>query len=44
MIGGDRGSLRTDIQPKDVGYIRESHEQGLGEIDYRVKGFEEIQV
>lgn len=30
------------IQPKDVGYIRESHEQGLGEIDYRLKGFEEI--
>jgi uncharacterized protein (DUF362 family) len=30
------------IQPKDVGYIRESHEQGLGEIDYCLKGFEEI--
>jgi uncharacterized protein (DUF362 family) len=32
------------MQPADVGYIRESHEQGLGEIDYRLKGFEEIHV
>lgn len=36
------GATLFSIQPKDVGYIRESHEQGLGEIDYRLKGFEEI--
>lgn len=36
------GATLFGIQPKDVGYIRESHEQGLGEIDYRLKGFEEI--
>lgn len=30
------------IPPNEVGYIRESHEQKLGEIDYRLKGIEEI--
>lgn len=38
------GATLFGMQPADVGYIRESHEQGLGEIDYRLKGFEEIQV
>ena len=38
------GATLFGIQPKDVGYIRESHEQGLGEIDSRLRGFEEIQV
>ena len=38
------GATLFGIQPKDVGYIRESHEQGLGEIDYRLRGFEEIRV
>ena len=38
------GATLFGIQPKGVGYIRESHEQGLGEIDFRLKGFEEIQV
>jgi uncharacterized protein (DUF362 family) len=36
------GATLFGIQPADVGYIRESHEQGLGNIDYRLKGFEEI--
>ena len=38
------GATLFGIQPKDVGYIGESHEQGLGEIDYRVKGFVEVRV
>ncbi|GAB64042.1 MAG: DUF362 domain-containing protein [Candidatus Jettenia sp.] len=38
------GTSLFSIQPKDIGYIRESHEQRLGEIDYRLKGFEEIRV
>lgn len=38
------GATLFGMQPADIGYIRESHEQGLGEIDYRLKGFEEIQV
>lgn len=38
------GATLFGMQPMDVGYIRESHEQGLGEIDYRLNGFEEIQV
>lgn len=36
------GATLFGTQPGDVGYIRESHEQGLGEIDYRLNGFEEI--
>ncbi|OOP55525.1 MAG: hypothetical protein AYP45_14275, partial [Candidatus Brocadia carolinensis] len=38
------GATLFSIQPADVGYIRQSHEQGLGEIDYKRKGFEEIHV
>lgn len=38
------GATLFGIQPADVGYIRLSHAQGLGEIDYRIKGIEEIQV
>lgn len=38
------GATLFGMQPADIGYIRESHEQGLGEINYRLKGFEEIQV
>ncbi len=38
------GATLFGMQPKEVGYIRESREQGLGEIDYRLKGFEEIHV
>ncbi|MCF6158784.1 MAG: DUF362 domain-containing protein [wastewater metagenome] len=38
------GATLFGIQPEEVGYIRESHEQELGEIDYRRKGFEELYV
>ncbi len=38
------GATLFSMQPMDVGYIRESHEQGLGEINFRLKGFEEIHV
>lgn len=38
------GATLFGMQPADIGYIRESHEGGLGEINYRLKGFEEIHV
>lgn len=38
------GATLFSMQATEVGYIRQSHEQGLGEIDYRRKGFEEISV
>jgi uncharacterized protein (DUF362 family) len=38
------GATLFGMQPADIGYIRESHEHGLGEIDYRIRGFEEILV
>lgn len=38
------GATLFGIQPRDVSYIRECNEQELGEIDYRLKGFEEIHV
>ncbi len=38
------GATLFGIQPKDIGYIRESHGQGLGEINFRLRGFEEIHV
>ncbi|MDE1890499.1 MAG: DUF362 domain-containing protein, partial [Planctomycetota bacterium] len=38
------GATLFGMQPKEIGYIRESHEQGLGEIDFRQKGFEEIHI
>ncbi len=33
-----------DCQCSDNGYIRGSYEAGLGEIDYKLRGFEEITV
>jgi uncharacterized protein (DUF362 family) len=36
------GATLFGMQPTDIGYIKESHEQGLGEIDYRLKRFGEI--
>ena len=36
------GATLFGIPPGEVGYIRESYEQRLGEIDYRLKGIEEI--
>lgn len=38
------GATLFGIPPNEVGYIRESHEQKLGEIDYRLKGIEEITI
>ncbi len=38
------GAILFGMQPKDVGYIRESHSCGLGETDFRLHGFEEIRV
>ncbi|MBM4055200.1 MAG: DUF362 domain-containing protein [Planctomycetes bacterium] len=38
------GATLFGIQPKDVGYIRKSHEEGLGEMDYTLKGFEEFHI
>jgi len=29
---------------RDIGYIRESYEAGLGELDYKLRGFEEITI
>ncbi|MEP9410606.1 MAG: DUF362 domain-containing protein [Candidatus Brocadia sp.] len=38
------GATLFGMQPIDIGYIRKSHEQGLGEINYWQKGFEEIHI
>jgi hypothetical protein len=29
---------------KDIGFIQESYEAGLGEIDFKLRGFEEITI
>ncbi len=36
------GATLFGIPPNEVGYIRESHKQKLGEIDFQLKGIEEI--
>lgn len=38
------GATLFGIPPNEVGYIRASHEQKLGEIDYRLSGIEEITI
>ncbi len=38
------GATMFGYQGRDIGYIRESYEAGLGEIDYKLKGFEEITI
>ena len=38
------GATLFGYQGKDIGYIRESYEAGLGEIDFKLRGFEEITV
>ncbi len=38
------GATLFGMQPKEVGYIKESHACGLGETDFRLHGFEEIHV
>lgn len=36
------GATLFGLRGEDIGFIREAHEAGLGEIDYRLRGFEEI--
>ncbi len=38
------GAILFGYQGRDIGYIRESYEAGLGEIDFKLRGFEEITV
>ncbi len=38
------GATLFGYQGRDIGYIKESYEAGLGEIDYKLRGFEEITV
>jgi uncharacterized protein (DUF362 family) len=38
------GATLFGYQGMDIGYIRESYEAGLGEIDFTLRGFEEITV
>ena len=38
------GATLFGYQGRDIGYISESYEAGLGEIDYKLRGFEEITV
>ncbi len=38
------GATLFGYQGRDIGYIRESYEAGLGEIDFKLRGFEEITV
>ncbi len=38
------GATLFGYQGNDIGYIRESYEAGLGEIDFKLRGFEEITV
>lgn len=38
------GATMFGYEGKDIGFIRESYEAGLGEIDFKLKGFEEITI
>ena len=38
------GATLFGYQGRDIGYIRESYEAGLGEIDYKLRGFEAITI
>ncbi len=38
------GATLFGLSPEDVGFIREAHEAGLGEMDYRLYGLEEFSV
>ncbi len=38
------GATLFGYQGRDIGYIRESYEAGLGEIDYKLMGFEAITI
>ncbi|HHT9133384.1 MAG TPA: DUF362 domain-containing protein, partial [Candidatus Avalokitesvara rifleensis] len=36
------GATLFGLRGEDVGFIKEAHEAGLGEINYKLRGFEEI--
>ncbi|HDY66456.1 MAG TPA: DUF362 domain-containing protein [Candidatus Scalindua sp.] len=38
------GATMFGYEGKDIGFIQESYEAGLGEIDFKLKGFEEITI
>ncbi len=38
------GATLFGLQPQDIGFIREAHEAGLGEVDYMLYGIEEFSV
>ncbi len=38
------GATLFGYQGRDIGYIQESYKAGLGEIDFRLRGFEEVTV
>ncbi len=38
------GATMFGYEGKDIGFIRESYEAGLGEIDFKLRGFEEITI
>jgi hypothetical protein len=38
------GATLFGLQPGDIGFIREAHAAGLGEMDYGLYGVEEIDV
>ncbi len=38
------GATLFGLEPEDVGFIKEAHDASLGEMDYKLKGFEELTV
>jgi uncharacterized protein (DUF362 family) len=38
------GATMFGYEGKDIGFIHESYEAGLGEIDFKLRGFEEISI
>jgi hypothetical protein len=44
MCGGVFGATLFGYHGRDIGFIREPYEAGLGEIDFKLRGFEEITV
>ncbi|HHT9126920.1 MAG TPA: DUF362 domain-containing protein [Candidatus Brocadiia bacterium] len=38
------GATLFGLSPHDIGFIKEAHEAGIGELDFKLRGFEEIRV
>ncbi len=38
------GATLFGLNANDIGFIKESHEAGIGELDFKLRGFEEIRV